>query len=812
MLGKAFTIEKLQESLEDHFELRGVVAGTLTAQAFKAIDLKTNQEVTVWRTRGPLVLSEISRFEERLERLSGIQGVQRILRAGVDASNVGFAVLQQYDWKRIDTRARDIKELEARFESCVRILEAVHEQSVVCGDLCLDSFVMNDRNKVSLFAVLGDVRLESEDEEFNRARYLAFRPPEQAHGGVQSPACDLYALGWIGDGLFACDVEQEGEVKGPPGWLKNILHATATAELRAKGLSASKIRSVIERHEEGVHSPSGDGFALMEVSPEQASQAGSHEESHHSGGRASHEEDKESSRTESESFEERSKASEGFNPGTSGTGSHGGVSGLLEDVSLLFATSWRVPLLMIANVIALGVLFISFVDVRLPTARVEAGAVSLADHREAMQEALQALYASDVSVAHQKLLQQLQEAASPQEREEALLTIFARSRRMGLSRAADVVRGNYNVNRDPSAFGSGGASELMVRIIDPSLGQKGGVEELIKLYEVEPASAAVLAAALALDSGDVEPYRGILARAVEDLVGVLNGGEHSPYALMLLLPDAHDLFSEDLVELSGKIPSTDIGWLLEVLGLKGRSEISTVAQLAWNRRIVEGPHAVFLRELQMSVALSEGMRMSLVSGMLGKLSTTDIKRFSEWYGQGAPRVLEASIITAQDSGVREAAFQALRTKPLSDEYVSQIVEFLDASYGDESAKYGGLVAVVALRETVDAQTANRELGVIQDAPRKRDLLKRLLKGAPPELLVVLLQRYASAMDPLDLVDLLSNPSVEVRKGAVAQLSTVNDIMLLKLISQSYDDEKDPGVRAAYEAKIGVIRDRGKPAL
>lgn len=808
MLGKAFTFERLKDALEDHFELRGVLAGTLTAQAFNAVDVETNAAVTVWRTRGPVVRSEVGRFGDRLARLVGTQGVQTILRAGVDKGNIGFAILQPYDAKRIDSRARDMKELEARFESCVRIVEALHDRSVVCGDLCLDSFVMNDRGKVSLFAVLGDVRLESEEEEFNRARYLAFRPPEQTRGGELNPGCDLYALGWLGDGLFACEVEREEQKKGPPAWLKNILHATATADLRAKGLSAKKILSVMERHEEGAAESLGDTFALMEISPERARNDGGESETHHSEERKGH---TDGSTSEKETWEAPKRSADSLDRGGSTSVSHG-VSDVVEGISTLFSISWRVPLLTIANVVALGVLFVSFVDVRSSTARVEAAPDVTVDRRLAMQEVLQSLYVSDAPVAHQKLIDTLRGEGSPKERGEILITLVSRSRRMGLSRAADVVRGGYNASRDRDAFGGAGASALMVGIIDPALSQGERVNNLTKLYELDPATAAILAAALSLDSGDVEPYRGILARSVEDQVGMPNGGEHSPYALMLLLPDAHDLFSEDLVEVSEKIPSSDIQWLLEVLGNKGRSEISTVAQLAWNRRVVEGPYSVFLRELQMSVALSEGLRMSLVSGMLGKLSRADIKRFGEWYGQGAPRVLEASIITAPDSEVRQAAFEALRSKPLSDEYVSQIVEFLDSSYGDDSPKYGGLVAVVALREIIDAQTVNKELDVIQDAPRKRDLLKRLVKGAPPEMLVVLIQRYASSMDPLDLVDLLSNPSPEVRKGVVAQLSRVNDIMLLKLISQSYDDERDPGVRAAYEAKIGVIRDRGKPAI
>lgn len=811
MLGKAFTFERLADALEDHFELRSVVAGTLTAQAYKAIEVESSEEVTVWRTRGPLVKSEISRFADRLGQLIGIQGVQAILRAGVDRHNIGFAVLHEYNSQKIDGRARDTKDLEDRFNRCIAIIESLHERSVVCGDICLDSFVMNDRGKVSLFAVLGDVRLESEEEEFNRARYLAFRPPEQAHGGVQSPACDLYALGWLGDGLFACEVDDGGQKKGPPSWLKNILRVTATAELRAGDLTAKKLRMVIEQHQDGAEPESGDDFALMDLSSSTESRDDNEGEAH-GAERSSVEEDPEDDdRAERDTAVSSKKGSQGFDKRFSG-GDPERFSTGVKNLSSWFASSSRVSFLAVANIVALGVLFLSFVNVRSSAGGVDADVRDALHRHAAIQETLQTLYASDEPIAHRKLVEELNADVSPEDRRDIFFTLMSRSRRLGFTRASDVVRGSYNASQAREKFGSGGADALMIAILDPALNHASKVDELTKLYQVDPVNATVLAAALALDSGDAEPYRGILARAVAEQIGVPDGGENSPYALMLLVPDAHDLFSEDLLMVSERISSADIKWLLEVLGRKGRSELATVAQLASSRQVVAGPYAVFLRELQMSVALSEGLRMSLVSGMLGKLSSTDIKRFGEWYGQGAPRVLEASIITTQDSGIRSAAFEALRTKPLSDTYVAQIVEFLDSTYGGDSSKYGGLVAVVALHETVDAQTANQELEVIKDAPRRRELLKQLVKGAPSDMLEVLLKRYSDSMEPLDIVDLLSNPSVEVRKVAVDRLSSVNDIMLLKLITQSYDDEKDASVRAVYEAKIGVVRDRGSPTL
>jgi hypothetical protein len=316
-----------------------------------------------------------------------------------------------------------------------------------------------------------------------------------------------------------------------------------------------------------------------------------------------------------------------------------------------------------------------------------------------------------------------------------------------------------------------------------------------------------LTASLALDTGEAEPLRGILARAVSDQVGIPNGGEHSPFALILLLPQAHDLFSEDIVEINDRIPSSDIRWLLEELGRKGQPEVATVAQLAYNREIVPGAFAVFLKELQRGAALSQGLRSSLVSGALGKLSDSDINRFAEWYGQGAPRVLEAGILTTTNPKIEEAAFQALSTKAISDQYVAKVLEFVRTAYEGDSAKYGGIVAILALSDVVDAATIDRELGKINGAPHITALLKELVKGAPPEMLEVILDRYSASMDPLDIVDLLGHPSQAVRIAAVSHLSQANDIMLLKLISQSYDEERDPKVRAMYEQKISVVRDR-----
>lgn len=804
--------EKLGDSIDARFELSSVIAETLTAQAFSAVDIRSQERVTLWRTRGPLMPSEVERFGNRLLKMQRVRGVEPILWSGVDSLNRGFAVLPHYDARPLHCPVKGPNDLEKRFAASVAIVEALHERSIVCGDLCLDSFSVNDRGKVSLFAVLGDVGLEYEDEEFNEAKFLAFRPPEQKAGGMQHPSADVYALGWIGEGLFAsAEHGDDGKHAPPPTWLKNVLRETASAASRRKTNTAATVRLILESHVTDAPEADGVDFALMEVSEVQdggtigdackTRAKNQCERGEKIGGADSQE--------ESANPDDRGEKSRTLDDGRDSAHPEGATEALRSALNFFRAPS-RVLILLILNLGGLGVLLVLSLGSWESTIQYEKAEIAANLQVGVEREQVKKWYASDEPAVHTEVVQKINEATSQARRDELVRTLIFRSRRLGLSRSADVALRFTEQDGSDQADSLKSTNSLVFRVLDPSVSQNQRLEDLAKLYDIDPQIASVLTASLALDVGDAEAFRGILARAVSDQVGIPNGGEHSPFALILLVPQAHDLFSEDIVEINERIPASDISWLLQELGRKGHSGVSTVAQLAYNRGIVTGAFGVFLRELQRGAALSEGLRASLVSGALGRLSEADINRFAEWYGQGAPRVLEAGILTAGNPKIEEAAFQALGTKAISDQYVANVLEFVRSAYEGDGAKYGGIVAILALRDVVDSATIDRELEKIQGAPHLSALLKELVKGAPPELLEAILARYGASMDPLDIVDLLGHPSPAVRIAAVSHLSQVNDIMLLKLISQSYDEEKDPKVRSVYEQQISVIRDRGNP--
>jgi hypothetical protein len=330
---------------------------------------------------------------------------------------------------------------------------------------------------------------------------------------------------------------------------------------------------------------------------------------------------------------------------------------------------------------------------------------------------------------------------------------------------------------------------------------------LARLYQLDPQLSCIVAAALVLDTGEAEPYRGLFAKAVEQQAGYPQGAEHNPYALMLSLRNVHDLFSDDILDIQERIPPEDIVWLLDELGGHGRPEVATVARIADKRGVIGGARVVFAQELYRSATLPARVQSALVSGALGKLSADDIKRLREWYGPGAPRVLAAAILTAADPLVARNAFDALTEKSVVDPYAAKIMDYVRDGTTDEDASYHGVVAAVIVRDDVGEEALRQEFDNVRGAPRLKEFLKHGIAGAPPRVLLLIVSAHGDSMDPLDLIDLLSYPDPAVRIASVSFLTGVNDILLLKLISQAYDDEADPTVREVYQEKISIVRDR-----
>jgi hypothetical protein len=466
----------------------------------------------------------------------------------------------------------------------------------------------------------------------------------------------------------------------------------------------------------------------------------------------------------------------------------------------------RVIILFLLNITALVGLFLSFVlerDVGKGTSEVQ----SLPVAGQVESQEIRDLINSDAAPAHQALVDQLKGSAEPSRTEFIARGILERSRRLGLMRTSDVALRFSRSHGGSDALRGTASGGALARLLDPSIAIDSRLEQVTSLYESDPRLSFVIAASLALDTGSLDSFWGVFARSAADQLGVLDGREHSPVALMLLISDSRDLFSEDLFSLENRLSGSDISWLLGELGKRGVVEVGQVARLAKKRNVVAGARSVFLIELESSATIDSVVCSALVSGALGQLTESHVRSLGQWYGEGSARVLQAGIITSGESQVSRAAFEVLRSKPITDEYVAKVLDFVQSTYKEHSWDYAKVVAAVALRDVLDQDTLRANLQGLQRAPHLKELLRAVVRGAPPEVVEVILDIYEREIDPVDTIDLLGSSVKRVRLAAISHLSHVNDALLLTLIRQAYEEEKDPEVRSAFETKISIIKDR-----
>jgi hypothetical protein len=316
-----------------------------------------------------------------------------------------------------------------------------------------------------------------------------------------------------------------------------------------------------------------------------------------------------------------------------------------------------------------------------------------------------------------------------------------------------------------------------------------------------------MAVAFGLDSGELGNVRDLLARFVGEDASIAEVAERSALALMLYVVETSQRYSEDFIDRSENASSGDLLWLLKELARSGRSEVPMVAQLIQSRKLIPGARSVFLDELQHGATLPPNLRAALAAGALGTLSQDELSIFGQWYGAGSSRVLEASIFTSEDSALKRTAFELLRGKSIPDSYIATLLEYIQGAHAENSYQFGPLLAALGLRDVIGPDAVAAALSGLDTAPDARALLQHIVKGAPYEVLEVVVPRYSSMIEPIDLIDLLQHSDKRARKLALEHLSAVNDILLVKLITQAYDEEKDSDVRKVYETHISTIRER-----
>jgi len=801
-------LSRLPGLISDYFVVEAIVGSTRTADACKALDRFKRQSVGLWTSRAPLSAASGNQmiFANRMEKFGTLGHLAEIISYGIDAAGRAFVVAPVFDGQGLLSTNAEGHEAERRFLSALRLVERLHAAGVVCGDLCHDSFLMDRGGHMKFIGVMGafdsDGTVTSALPPPETLPYIS--PQQRIHGDVTVQS-DVYALGVLAFRLFSGrfpplgedqpndrDMKAELEARAAKysPWVIDVTLKCLRPDVHERYSSAVEVLQTINTWHSGptVHrtarkDESSPALLDQQTVPSKARRM-----------------DVEATRIDlslpmgsAEARVQRGPPPEEPKP-RKGIGSISKVTAMTVAAAIAIAIylslprrsgpTWSDDFNSVPGDIHVG----------------DLGGDSPASRERYFRE----LVTSDDPLAHDVLIRATKDSRSNEEKELAWKAILDRGRRLGLIRSSDQLRVWVKGRNIPI-----GTPELepLLRLLDTGFPLESRIEVLRGVYAKDPKFGTALTSAQALDLKDPEAFHELLATIATDSARVVDARQHHALALMLDLPEISSIFLDDLISVGGQIPDDDLKWLLQELAVRNAPHLQSVADLIITKKIFTGVRPVFLEVLRRKGSAPSNVVMSLVRGVLGTLSLEDVAVFGTWYDRDADQVLFAASLSASDPKISLAAFNALGGKPITDVFVSNLLDFVRTNMPNEKQSVAKLVSSIALRDYLASADFSTAFEGLDKLPKYQDLVLLLLRSDISSVVTEVIQRYGHLLSTSSLLDLLAHHEKVVRLIAVKNLKSANDIGALKILLDSYGKETDPEVRAAYEENISVVKER-----
>ena len=793
----------------DYFALENHTLSTRSADGYKANDKDAGKPVLLWMLRHPLATNSnaVQRFHQRMAALSAIDPpVCQILKYGVDSSGVAFAVLPAISGQAITAGNLDPLEAERRFLAVIRLLDRVHRSGIVCGDLCGGSFWVDRGGDVRFIGVMGSFDSEAiQTAMLPPLDTLHFAAPEQRAGGGVEPASDVFALGVLGYNLLTqhfpfekslgalqlgipLDLDQVPSIKSlcgnPPVWADEVLLRCLEPVSSGRFPNVSALLAAVNEARERSMSEQSSPVRLGDAQQGQRLPK--------------------TNQAEGRAVQIRTGAARV----ASKPQDQPAAAMVVDKTKVVIAATAVIALV-------LGVMILrpwgsrSSGSTDATTSEVDAAASPLAQVSETVapeivverRAAFKKLSDSDDPVSYDQLVREAVRAPSEEVRHLAEEAVLERARRLQNFRAAEQVelwlkgRGTGPL---PAVY------EPMLRSLDSTLPLDARSGFLRQAYTLAPRVVIKLAAAAAFDSKNLADFQPVLSQIIGDALKLEGASERSALALIIAHGELAHEFGDLVVQRKDEIPGPDLIWMLNVLTERDDVNVRAVAGALIDRGVVSKLKNVLLAIIRDRGDLPKPVLTGLVNGVTDKLSGTDIAAFGAWVDVDSERALLALCGEVQDQDLLLRVFDNAAGKSLSTEPAASLVKWIRSGYWERRGELAQLVGILGSIGSVTEEQIKSSLDVLDHFAKDENLIDILLSANNPLISRAVLERFPKLIKLRAMLALLGNSDRQVRLLAIEQLKGTNDLGVMKLIIDNYEQERDPELRAKYKENFWFI--------
>jgi serine/threonine protein kinase len=807
------TLLHTEEQISAYFDLESKISSTHNADLFKARDRSRGAHMLLWIGRQPLPLNSPA-VRSFLKRMSAIKRldppVTSLESFGVDSAGLPFCIFPTFDGYAITTGNAEGSEAERRFISCLKLVDRLHAQGLVCGDLCGNSFWVDRRGEVRFIGVLGAVETDALGQKnLPLEEVVQYISPEQNNNGKIDARSDVFALGVLAYKLFSQNypfdldrLRQSSEdsktseiyaynplnqvMNNPPAWGDQIVSTCLLLDPKDRYSSAGSILSAVYQIRENI--------SASEKTPAKTGR-----------------ETRPINRSDSKLL----KVSKPIN-----------TSQVVEEESDK-KTNSQSRLFIKAGIVVLTVFVLSFLmfkELFIATNKNESNLESALEfHGQAIKdtgitmpvgdskgsgsekaEYYSKMVMSDDPIYHAVLIKAAQDAQLDEDRMQAETAILDRARRLGLRRSVEVVKPwlrTIKTGALPAGY------EPTLRALDKTLPAEARDSALRQAYAGNPRVIMRLTAALALDTDDYEKYQKVLAQLVGDASNGEDLSSRSLLSLLLYHTDLASIFGDDAVQRKEKIPDSDVVWLLSILAQRNDIQVRAIASLAVDRKLLSPIREYFISSIRDREDLPLDILNALVKASTGTLKKEDMSSFGNWYDRHCEGILLAIAADAPDQETRLEAFEIVSAKSFILEPATTLINWIRNNAWDKRTEFAQSIGVLSHMEFYDFEQILKSVSVFEPYLKDQTVMAALLDNKQPQIVKALLQKYMKHVGLGRRLALLEYPDKEVKMMAIASLKSMNDVFGLKIILDHYAKEKDPEIKKLYQETFEVIAEK-----
>lgn len=796
--------------VRDHFVIEGKLFSTPFANAHKGIDRFSHSPVLLWLTKYSFTHAggETQRFCRRMEGIKRLNlRSSMILSYGVDSTGMGFVAMPALDGFPLYAEPLDVVEGERRFAACVDLVQKIHAENFVIGDISPGSFWVARNGQVSLIGVLGlPERWEERIDEELASFAVRFMAPEVKDGSAPSAASDVFSLGVLGYVLMTNQhpMDEENDARGvhivrpmrriladAPAWTDQTLMKCLEYDPGDRFQNASEMREGIL---EAKHSTFLSSLAPIRYGADMMTSGTDRRETVLTTGPIM---------TNTMTHEAEDAGKEKASRYSRKVFLLAGLGG--SAAMLLCVLAWLLLMKPVAGPESSG-----YGDVE-GSERVRQ-AIDMIGNSSEESEKQEAKYFQDLAESADPLAQDMlvRSAVNPSSNVTRALAeeaIKKRMQRLGFKNTEQALSrwlASLKTGALPAAY------EPFLRAADPTLPIEARLAFLQRAAESDKEALIDMISAVVIDTRaeGAEAYKQLLISSIRQARNLDVDAGLSILGVICIPTDTAARYGAQIFARLPELSDKDLYSLLDAFVLRKDERSSSLANEIVRRNLVSPVRAIFLSAINFqSGTVSNASQLALAHAAEGTLKEDDFAALGAWYAPTSEKVLLALVADLADPATSLKVFDILAARSLTTEPAATLIPWIRNNRWEQRSRYARLVSLLGVSDVLPTGTDDEIEGLIRANVDDGKFVEVFLGCAPPRFLQFILDNYPAKV-PLNVsFDLLLHSDKNIRMKVLPLLQSVNDLKAMKLLLERYEAETDPDVRNKYKDTFWFIRQR-----